>query len=186
LLIHCCWSELSNRKCFVHFLTKVLSIDPSSRLTPLQASRHPFITGKPFSGRHFLSVKFCCSCSHSIDTLQNPSSMSSLIRLALQFESSLSELKHFYGILKLFKAPLWSSSHRNLRQLLLRCTQYRFVIANILCLCFVHSSCIWIPVAVISENPFAMPDVNFIRFNCSAFAATLCSTSYREPRTNCK
>lgn len=43
-------AETAHRKCFLDFIRGLLCLNPIERWSPLQASQHPFITGKPFTG----------------------------------------------------------------------------------------------------------------------------------------
>lgn len=44
-------TELENRKCFVNFILGLLNYNPLERWSPYQARMHPFITGRPFTGK---------------------------------------------------------------------------------------------------------------------------------------
>lgn len=43
-------AETAHRKCFLDFVRGLLCLNPIERWSPLQASQHPFVTGKPFTG----------------------------------------------------------------------------------------------------------------------------------------
>ena len=43
-------AEHERRSAMLHFIEGLLQLEPADRWTPLQAVRHPFITGEPFSG----------------------------------------------------------------------------------------------------------------------------------------